>query len=184
MTTSAIALGPAICKAVATAVRENDAPLSAWPHRYPGRWATAARVAEFLGRSTAQVNYHLQELVEVGEVTIAHPWPGGPRGYQPAARWLDERPLVRAAPPDRGPGSVDARRAAAVGGAPRGPRAAPGGLVEGERPGSHVAAGGSSRRPHPTARCKQNVNRQPRSGATCGGANSRNQADQRPGETS
>lgn len=86
-------LGAAICKAVAAAVLEPDAPLSAWPERYPGRWATAARVAELIGRSTAQVNYHLQELVEAGELSIAHPWPGGPRGYQPAHRWIDETPL-------------------------------------------------------------------------------------------
>lgn len=92
-TSSAVTLGAAICKSVAAAVREQDAPLSAWPEQFPGRWATAARVAELLGRSTAQVNFHLQELVEAGELTIAHPWPGGPRGYQPAARWLEETPL-------------------------------------------------------------------------------------------
>jgi hypothetical protein len=93
MTTSTPTLGTAICRAVAAAVREPDAPLSAWPEQYPGRWATAARVAELLGQSTAKLSHHLQELAEAGELTIAHPWPGGPRGYQPAAQWLDEPTL-------------------------------------------------------------------------------------------
>jgi hypothetical protein len=90
MATSATTLGSAICKAVAAAVREPDAPLSAWPAQFPGRWATAARVAELLGQSTAKLSYQMHELVDAGEIAIAHPWPGGPRGYQPAAHWLQE----------------------------------------------------------------------------------------------
>jgi hypothetical protein len=73
-----------ICKAVAVAVREEKAPLSAWPDMYPGAWATAARVAEIIGCSSAQVRYHLQELVQNGELVSASPWPGTIRGYQVA----------------------------------------------------------------------------------------------------
>lgn len=84
MTTLPAALHPAICNAVAAAIRESDAPLSAWPEEYPGRWATAARISELLGHSTAQISYHLQELVDGGDLVSAQPWPGGSRGYQPA----------------------------------------------------------------------------------------------------
>lgn len=83
-------LGSAICKAVAAVVRERDSPMSAWPERYPGRWATATRVAELLGRRTAEISYHLQEQVEQGEVMSAQPWPAALRGYQPGGRWGDE----------------------------------------------------------------------------------------------
>lgn len=92
MTTSIAALGAAARKAVAVAVREPHAPLSAWPDEYPGRWATAARVAELLGRSAAQVSHRLHELFESGDLIRAHPWPGGPCGYQPA-RSAAETPL-------------------------------------------------------------------------------------------
>lgn len=92
-TSAATSLSVAICKAVATAVREADAPLSAWPEVFPGRWATATRVAELLGRRTAAISYQLQEMVEKGDVVSAQPWPAGLRGYQPGERWRDESPL-------------------------------------------------------------------------------------------
>jgi hypothetical protein len=93
MTTLAATLSTAICRAVAAAVQEPDAPLSAWPEQYPGPWTTAARVAELLGRSTAQVSHRLHELVEAGEIVSVRPWPAGTRGYRPAERWLEETPL-------------------------------------------------------------------------------------------
>lgn len=74
-------------------MREVDAPVSAWPERYPGRWTTATRVAEMLGRGTAQVTYHLHEMVEKGEVISAQPWPAGTRGYQPAMQSQAVAPL-------------------------------------------------------------------------------------------
>ena len=77
-------LAEAIRSAVATVVCKGDAPMSAWPQRYPGPWATATAVAALLGRRTAEVSYHLRELVEEGEVVSAQPWPAGLRGYQPA----------------------------------------------------------------------------------------------------
>ncbi len=83
MATSTAALGTAIRKAVATAVRERDAPLSAWPEQFPGRWATAARLADMLGRNTSEISYRLHEMVEKGEIISAQPWPAGLRGYQP-----------------------------------------------------------------------------------------------------
>ena len=97
MATLAAGLHTAICKAVAVAVAEKDAPRSAWPGRYPGSWATAARIAEILGCSSAQVTYHLQELVESGEIVSANPWPGAIRGYQPTHVRVDE-PLLFALP--------------------------------------------------------------------------------------
>ena len=93
MPTSTTTLGTAICKAVALAVRESEAPLSAWPEQYPGRWAAATRVAELLGRRTAEISYHLHEMVERGVIISAQPWPAGLRGYQPSTRWRDEAPL-------------------------------------------------------------------------------------------
>ncbi len=84
MPLSTAALADAICKAVATVICDTRAPSSAWPDRYPGRWATATRVAELLGRRTAEISYHLQELAERGEVISAQPWPVGLRGYRPA----------------------------------------------------------------------------------------------------
>jgi hypothetical protein len=98
MPTSTTTLGKAICKAVATAVREIEAPLSAWPEQYPGRWATATRVAELLGRRTAEISYHLHEMVEKGEVISARPWPAGLRGYQPSTRSRDEAAPLFALP--------------------------------------------------------------------------------------
>jgi hypothetical protein len=86
-------LRSAISKALALAVVESDAPLSAWPERHHGRWATASRIAELLGRRVAEVSYHLRELVEEGEVISAQPWPSGTRGYQPAAGRQGEAPL-------------------------------------------------------------------------------------------
>ncbi len=123
MPISTTTLGNALCKAVATAVRESDAPLSAWPKQYPGRWATATRVAELLGRRTAEISYHLHELVERGEVISAQPWPAGLRGYQPGTRWRDEAPLFALPEPivDERQWMLDelARWAALHGGAPR-----------------------------------------------------------------
>lgn len=46
-----------------------------------------------MGCSSAQVSYHLYELVEAGDLVCASPWPGGLRGYQPAGSWTDEPPL-------------------------------------------------------------------------------------------
>lgn len=93
MTTLTASLSTAIRKAVAVAVCEENAPLSAWPDEYPGTWATAARVAEIVGCSSAKVSYHLHELVEAGDLGNASPWPGGSRGYQPAGGLADEPPL-------------------------------------------------------------------------------------------
>jgi hypothetical protein len=93
MATLSASLTTAICKAVTVAVREEHAPLSAWPNEYPRRWATAARVAEIVGCSSAQVSYHLHELAEAGDLVSASPWPGGSRGYQPVGGWLDDAPL-------------------------------------------------------------------------------------------
>lgn len=101
MLASTTTLGSAICKAVAAAVRERDSPLSAWPERYPRKWATATRVAELLGRRTAAVSYHLQEQVEQGELISAQPWPAGLRGYQPGSRWRDEASLFALPDPIR-----------------------------------------------------------------------------------
>lgn len=56
-------------------------------------WATATRVAELLGRRTAEISYHLHELDERGEIVSAQPWPAGLRGYQPGSRWRAEVPL-------------------------------------------------------------------------------------------
>src|SRR5712691_4573792 len=75
-------LRSAIEKALAAAAAERDAPLSAWPERYQGRWVTATRVADLLGRRAAEISYHLRELVDEGEVISAQPWPSGTRGYQ------------------------------------------------------------------------------------------------------
>jgi hypothetical protein len=75
----------AVSRAVLVAVREENAPCSAWPGKYPGAWATAVRVAEILGITSAQANSYLRELVETGSVVSASPWPGPTHGYQPAA---------------------------------------------------------------------------------------------------
>lgn len=72
-------------RAAVVAACEVDAPLSAWPERFPGRWATASRIAEIAGRRVAEVSYHLQELVADGILISAEPWPAGTRGYQPTA---------------------------------------------------------------------------------------------------
>jgi hypothetical protein len=93
MATLTASLSTTICKAVLVAVHEESAPLSAWPGEYPGPWATAARVGEIVGCSSAQVSYRLHELVEAGDLVCASPWPGGSRGYQPAGSWTDEPPL-------------------------------------------------------------------------------------------
>lgn len=93
MATLTPSLTAAIRNAVALAVREENAPLSAWPDKYPGSWATAARVAEIVGCSSAQVSYHLHELVEDGELVVGSPWPGASRGYQPRTRSVEEPAL-------------------------------------------------------------------------------------------
>jgi hypothetical protein len=93
-------LNAAIYKAVATAVREDDAPLSAWPKRYPGRWATASRVADIVGVSLAHVSNHCRDLVATGKLIAAHPWPGGPVGYQPTDRSPETAPLFSLPNPD------------------------------------------------------------------------------------
>jgi len=74
--------GQVILDAIAQAATVDDAPLSAWPERFPGRWITAAQVAEMLGRSSAQLKFTLGELADAGELRIAAPWPGSIRGYQ------------------------------------------------------------------------------------------------------
>lgn len=93
MPASTTTLADAICKAVATVVCDSDAPASAWPERFPGRWATATRVAELLGRRTAEISYHLHELDERSEIVSGQPWPAALRGYQPGSRWRAEVPL-------------------------------------------------------------------------------------------
>lgn len=90
-------LHAAISGAVRAAVQEENAPRSAWPGKYPGAWATAARVAALVGVSSAQVSYHLKELVMSGELVSENPWPGPTRGYQPAGELLDE-PAIFALP--------------------------------------------------------------------------------------
>lgn len=93
MATLTPSLTAAIRNAVALAVREENAPLSAWPHKYPGSWATAARVAEIVGCSSAQVSYHLHELVVDGDLVVGSPWPGAARGYQPGTRSTEDPAL-------------------------------------------------------------------------------------------
>jgi hypothetical protein len=75
-------LHEALRRAVVVAMREDDAPMSAWPDRYPGRWVTASRIAEIAGRRPAEVSHHLQQLVGAGTLISAEPWPAGTRGYQ------------------------------------------------------------------------------------------------------
>lgn len=88
-------LTDAIREAVGAIVLEPDAPTSAWPERFPGRWATTARISELIGRRTGEVSYRLHhELVESGEVVAALPWPGTTRGYQPAFGLPDRTPLI------------------------------------------------------------------------------------------
>jgi hypothetical protein len=70
-------------QAAVVAAREANAPISAWPDRYPGRWVTARRIAEISGRRIAEVSYHLAELVDDGVLISTEPWPAGTRGYQP-----------------------------------------------------------------------------------------------------
>lgn len=86
--TVSVGLDEAICFAVATAAGEDDAPLSAWPERFPGRWATAARVAELVGRSPAEARYVLVEVVKRGDIVAERPWPGDLRGYRPSPSWV------------------------------------------------------------------------------------------------
>ena len=71
--------------ALAAAVQEPDAAVSAWPDRHPGRWVTAKQLGQRLERSAVQIGHLLRELVEKGEITAAMPWPQGPSGYQPTA---------------------------------------------------------------------------------------------------
>jgi hypothetical protein len=87
------AVAAAVCNAVATAVREHDTPLSAWPDRYPGRWATAARVSQLAGVSTAQLNVYFRELILTGRVVAKEPWPGRVRGYQLVDALPSDAPL-------------------------------------------------------------------------------------------
>lgn len=60
----------------------KDAPTSAWPDRLPGRWIPAQQIGELLGRSSGQIKLDLQRLVERGQLSAEHPWPGSLRGYQ------------------------------------------------------------------------------------------------------
>lgn len=92
MTSPALSGQESARRAVVTAIRDDDAPASAWPDRYPGRWTTAARVAELVGRSTSEVNHDLRRLAERGEILSERPWPGGTRGYQPTAELLASTP--------------------------------------------------------------------------------------------
>jgi hypothetical protein len=71
-----------ICAAVAQVVEDPDAPLSAWPDRLPGRWATAALVAQITGERSSTATNRLRELVECGAVRVEHVWPGSVRAYQ------------------------------------------------------------------------------------------------------
>jgi len=71
-----------ICVAVGQVVEDPDAPLSAWPDRFPGPWATAALVAQITGERPSASSTRLRELVDCGAVRIESVWPGGPRGYQ------------------------------------------------------------------------------------------------------
>ena len=75
----------AVHNAIGAASATLDAPLSAWPDRYPGRWVTASAVAEILGWKTSAVGALLRELVTAETVLSTKPWPGGTCGYQLAA---------------------------------------------------------------------------------------------------
>lgn len=86
-------LSEAVHKAVATAVRENDAPLSAWPEVYPGQWATASRICELVGVPMGNISPHLRDLVATGKVRAENVWPGEVRGYQPTAASPETTPL-------------------------------------------------------------------------------------------
>lgn len=93
------ASSPAIRNAVVAAVDDPNAPASAWPDRFPGRWATAARIAEIVGRSGPEIAHTLRELGEKGEIVSAQPWPGNLRGYRPAANSAEPLFAVATTPP-------------------------------------------------------------------------------------
>jgi hypothetical protein len=91
-----------IYAAVAQIVEEPDAPLSAWPDRFPGRWATAALVAQITGEKPSASSTRLRELVDHGAVRVESVWPSTPRGYQltPQAEMAEPPGAPLSSPPD------------------------------------------------------------------------------------
>ncbi len=86
--------GETIASAVIAAISEPDAPLSAWPGRLPGRWATNSWIAELTGFSTSEVAHVLRELAEAGALLCEEPWPSDLRGYQPTPALLEDTTLA------------------------------------------------------------------------------------------